>query len=148
MPANVCDKFLIRCCALLLVLTAGLFVVSPLYAAEKVLATKTGVATFYGHGLEGRKTASGKIFDKDQYVAAHPTYPFGTIVRITNLENRKSVKVCIIDRGPSRRSQRKGVIIDLSTQAAKSLDYLDDGRAKVHVQVLAWGDKKSALRKS
>lgn len=141
MPANFCGKY-----TLLLVLTSGLMSANTVCAADKVLATRTGIATFYGHGLEGKKTASGKIFDKEQYVAAHPSYPFGTIVRITNLENRKSVKVCIVDRGPSRRSQRKGVIIDLSTQAAKSLGYIDDGRAKVHVQVLAWGDKKSGSK--
>jgi rare lipoprotein A len=147
MSVNFCLKALTRSCVLLPALCTSLLLSgAPAHAADKVLATKTGVATFYGQGLEGKKTASGRIFDKEQYVAAHPSYPFGTIVRITNLENHKSVKVCIVDRGPSRRSQRKGVIIDLSRQAAKSLDYLDDGRARVHVQVLAWGEKKPAQR--
>lgn len=147
MPVKFCIATLTRACALMLTLCIGLLLAdAPAHAADKVLAAKTGVATFYGHGLQGKKTASGSIFNKNQYVAAHPSYPFGTIVRITNLENRKSVKVCIVDRGPSRRSQRKGVIIDLSTQAAKSLGYLDDGRARVQVQVLAWGDKKPEQR--
>lgn len=107
--------------------------------------TQTGLASFYGQGLQGNKTASGEIFDKDHMIAAHPKYPFGTKVRVTNLENERAVEVQIVDRGPTRDTQAEGVIIDVSEGAAKKLDILKDGRARVKLDVLEWGslqDKK------
>lgn len=83
--------------------------------------------------------ASGAVFDMNAMVAAHPTYPFGTIVRATNIANRRSVRVRILDRGPARRAQADGVIIDVSQGAARKLGFIREGRARVRLEVLAWG---------
>ncbi len=108
--------------------------------------TKTGLASFYGAGLEGNKTANGSIFNSDHFVAAHPTYPFGTIVRVTCLDDSSTVHVTITDRGPVKEIQKEGVIIDLSHAAAKHLKMTADGRAKVKVEVLDWGKDETSNR--
>ncbi len=105
-------------------------------------ATRTGFASYYGAGLVGKKTASGEVFDKTEMVAAHPTYPFGTRVRVTNLANGRSVDVRIADRGPTPANQKRGVIIDLSEQAAVKLGFRKKGKTRVKVQVLEWGEKE------
>src|SRR5262245_15768274 len=64
-----------------------------------VLEERQGLASYYGPGFEGRVTASGETFDKNAMVAAHPTYPFGTVVRVTNLANGRRVIVRVVDRG-------------------------------------------------
>lgn len=76
-----------------------------------------GLASYYHERFHGRKSSSGRIHDKNELVAAHRTYPFGTFLRITNLDNMKSVIVCVTDRGP----HRKGRIIVRSSSAAKLL---------------------------
>lgn len=101
--------------------------------------TQTGLASYYGRALDGRKTASGERFDSDEMTAAHPVYPLGSRVRVTNLKNQRSVVVRITDRGPTTPNRREGVIIDLSRAAATRLDMREDGRARVRVQVLEWG---------
>jgi rare lipoprotein A len=107
---------------------------------DQVAEIRTGLASFFSVG-EGTPTASGEVYDKEEMVAAHPTYPAGTIVRVTNLENGRSVKVRIIDRGPTRENRAEGVIIDLSRGAAVRLRMLKDGRVKVRTEVLKWGGK-------
>ena len=92
-----------------------------------------GLASFYARSLHGRKTASGVPFDANALVAAHPVHPFGTRLRVTNLENGNSVEVEVVDRGPARRVQREGVIVDLSPAAARVLGFVSDGRARVRV---------------
>ncbi len=72
-------------------------------------------------------------------VAAHPSYPFGTLVRVTNLTNSRTVEVRIVDRGPASSARGEGVIIDLSRAAAEALAFLEEGRSKVRVDVLRWG---------
>lgn len=106
-------------------------------APEKVLATATGEASLYADKFEGRRTASGIPFRQNQMVAAHRAYPFGTVLRITNTRNDRSVRVRVVDRGPFGKQPR---ILDLSTRAARELDYLGAGRAQVRVEVLEWGD--------
>lgn len=71
--------------------------------------------------------------------AAHPTYPFGTRVRVTNLANRRHTIVTIVDRGPSDANRADGVIIDLSQGAAERLRFVREGRTRVRVDVVAWG---------
>jgi len=110
--------------------------------AAPVLATQTGLASFYGTRLHGEETASGEILNSREWVAAHPTYPFDTIVRVTNLENGRSVEVRIIDRGPARVHRADGVIIDLSVGAAKQLQFVKDGRTEVRLEVLRWGQEE------
>ena len=109
-------------------------------AFQKALEKRVGYASFYGRAFEGDKTASGTIYDKDTFSAAHPRYPFGTVVKVTNLENNRSINVRIQDRGPTRKNQREGVIIDLSKETAKALDFVGDGRVKVKVEVVKWGN--------
>jgi rare lipoprotein A len=113
---------------------------TPVAVAEPVLESKTGLASFYGPGLEGQKTASGEIFDSDEMVAAHRRYPMGTIVRVTNLENGDTVRVRVSDRGPTKENRDEGVIIDLSKGAAKKIRMLSDGRVQVKLEVLKWGN--------
>ena len=94
---------------------------------------KTGIASYYGARHHGKRTASGEPVDQNALTAAHPALPFGTRVLVTNLSNDKSVVVRINDRGPHTRSR----LIDLSRQAARQLDMLRSGTAKVRVQGLS-----------
>lgn len=95
--------------------------------------TQTGLASWYGDKEHGNLAASGERFSKYDYTAAHKSLPFGTIVRVTNLENGKDVVVNINDRGPFIR----GRIIDLSYSSAKSIDLVRTGVAKVKVEVIS-----------
>lgn len=91
-----------------------------------------GRASWYGAYHHGRPTASGEIFDMRALTAAHRTLPLGTRLRVTNLENGKSVEVRVNDRGP----MIEGRIIDLSRRAAEALDAVDDGVFPVELVVL------------
>jgi len=106
----------------------------------EVLERVTGPATFYADKFEGRRTASGIPFRQNQMVAAHRGYPFGTILRVTNLRNDRSVKVRVVDRGPFARPRgAERPVLDVSTRAARQLDFIDAGRAQVRIEVLEWG---------
>lgn len=94
--------------------------------------SETGKASFYGHWHDGKTTASGSSFDRQEFTAAHRTLPFGTVVRVTNRANGRMVKVRIMDRGP----HIQGRIIDLSAAAARALGMLRRGIAKVKIKVL------------
>src|SRR5690606_16765314 len=105
-----------------------------------VLATQTGLASYYHPSLDGLATASGVPFDNEAFMAAHPTYPLGTIVQVTNLDNGALVvEVVIVDRGPTAENVAKGVIIDLSGAVAEMLDMVQDGLVQVKVEVIKWG---------
>jgi rare lipoprotein A len=99
-------------------------------------AVQQGLASFYGKGFHGKTTSSGERFDQNKLTAAHPTYPEGTVLKVTNLENERSVRVRVTDRGPAKWVRREGVIIDLSRAAAKRLAFAHDGRAMVRVEVI------------
>ena len=92
---------------------------------------EVGLASYYGREHAGRRTASGEVFDVYGMTAAHRTLPFGTRVRVTNLENGRQVTVRINDRGPFRG----GRILDLSYAAARRLGMVGRGIAKVRVAV-------------
>jgi rare lipoprotein A len=94
---------------------------------------ETGVASWYGQEFQGNTTASGEVYDLNGLTAAHPTLPFGTTVRVTNLKNRKNILLRINDRGPyiGRR------LIDVSWAAAKHLGFVNSGLTRVRVQVVA-----------
>ena len=124
--------------ALVWVFVCGSFAV-PASAQKPHRRVETGFATFYSRSFEGEKTASGKRFDGDALVAAHRTLPFGTIVRVTNLENRRRVTVQIIDRGPYGENWREGTVIDVSPAAARQLGMLKDGQVRARVSVLRLG---------
>lgn len=101
--------------------------------------TQIGKASWYGDKEHNRKTASGERFDKNAYTAAHKTLPFGTVVRVTNLENGRDVVVRINDRGPFIR----GRIIDLSYGSAKSVNLIRMGVAKVKIEVISSPSKRN-----
>lgn len=94
---------------------------------------ETGLASWYGYPYHGQMSAGGEVYDMEKMTAAHPTLPFGTWVRVMNLRNEKSVEVRITDRGPFV----EGRIIDLSKAAARSVDMLDYGTARVRVEVIS-----------
>lgn len=94
--------------------------------------TNTGEASFYGRGFQGQKTADGSRFNKDSLTAAHLYLPFGTVVKVDNMDTGKSVDVTITDRGPYSGDR----LIDLSRAAADSLGMVEDGTAKVRITIL------------
>ena len=116
-------------------------VATPKAGAPKILETRVGVASYYGKEFHGKRTASGTRFDMNALVAAHPNYPFGTLLRVTNLGNGRSTNVRILDRGPAPRHRADGVIIDLSQKAAEVLAFIRQGRARVRLEVLEWGSR-------
>ncbi|MDF3863237.1 septal ring lytic transglycosylase RlpA family protein [Pseudomonas denitrificans (nom. rej.)] len=91
-----------------------------------------GTASYYGKAHHGKRTASGERFNQNALTAAHRTLPFGTRVRVTNLDNGRSVVVRINDRGPFGR----GRIIDVSKAAAEQLNMLRSGTAPVRLEGL------------
>jgi len=92
----------------------------------------TGTASFYAHKFHGHKTASGEIYDENELTAAHRTLPFGTRVRITNMENDRSVVVTVNDRGPHNRHR----VIDVSRRAADLLGFVSTGTTHVRLEVV------------
>ena len=111
---------------LLCVIQGALQVVS----AANALA---GEASYYADSLNGSKTASGELYDKDALSAAHRSLPFGTKVRVTYLKTGQSVVVVINDRGPYAKKR----IIDLSGAAAKQIGLIKAGHGKVRLEVIA-----------
>ncbi len=99
----------------------------------KVGKTQNGIASWYGVPYHGRRAANGEVYDMHQLTAAHRTWPFDTIVRVTNLSNHRSVDVRITDRGPFV----KGRIIDLSRAAAEQIEMIGPGITKVQLRVMA-----------
>ena len=92
-----------------------------------------------GKEFHGRVMASGARFDMNAMVAAHPSYPLGSLVRVTNLANGRSLQLQILDRGPAAGPRADGVIIDASQGAARALGFVRAGRARVRIEVLRWG---------
>ncbi|MFL3025900.1 MAG: septal ring lytic transglycosylase RlpA family protein [Candidatus Neomarinimicrobiota bacterium] len=97
-----------------------------------------GISSFYAEDFHGKLTANGEVYDMYGLTAAHKTLPLNTIVRVTNISNNKSLILRINDRGP----YVKGRILDCSYGAAKKLGFVNDGTAKVKIEVIEWGDNK------
>lgn len=95
-----------------------------------------GLASYYADEFNGRLTANGETFDMFQLTAAHRSLPFGTTVKVTNLDNGRAVVVRINDRGPFKMER----IIDLSLAAATQLQMMGVGTARVQLDVIEWGD--------
>jgi rare lipoprotein A len=93
---------------------------------------ETGIASWYGPGFHGQYTANGEIYDQNALTAAHKTLPLPSMVRVTNLDNGRSIEVRINDRGPFVN----GRIIDLTRRDAQLLGFIDQGTAKVRVQIM------------
>jgi len=134
-PAALGAVFCVVCCSLLL--TTGCSKKKHAPRAPQAPApgwTETGVASWYGDPYHGRRAANGEIYDMEQLTAAHRTLPFGALVRVTNLSNDRQVEVRINDRGPFK----DGRIIDLSRAAARDIELLRPGTARVRVQLLGY----------
>jgi peptidoglycan lytic transglycosylase len=93
---------------------------------------RTGIASWYGDPYHGRRTSNGEIYNKYAMTAAHRTLPFDTVVKVNNLENGRNVSVRINDRGPFVKDR----IIDLSYAAAKEIEMIGPGSAKVRLDVI------------
>jgi rare lipoprotein A len=91
-----------------------------------------GVASWYGPGFHGNKTTSGETYDMHELTAAHPSLPMGTILEVTNLENGRTVEVRVNDRGPFVKDR----ILDLSYAAARVLNMVETGTARVRLEVI------------
>lgn len=101
---------------------------------------ESGIASWYGPDFHGKKTANGEIYDQNELTAAHRTLQMPSFVRVTNLENGRSVIVRVNDRGPFKRSR----VIDVSSKAADLLGFKGKGTAKVKLQVLSEESKQVA----
>jgi rare lipoprotein A len=110
------------------------------YPREQPDYDETGIASWYGPTFYGRHTANGEMYDGNALTAAHKTLPMPVNVRVTNLENGKSLIVRVNDRGPYAR----GRIIDLSKRAAELLDVVETGTARVRVTYLGRADINGA----
>lgn len=115
-------------------------VTAPTQSQEK--ETQTGSAAFISEEFQGQKTASGETYDENQLVAAHASYPMGTVVRVTNPENQRTVEVRVIDRIAPAKSPDQP-IIDLSRTAAQQLGFTQKGIAKVRTEVITLGSSES-----
>ena len=102
---------------------------------EAVIELQEGMASWYGPGFHGQRTSSGEIYDANDTTAAHRTLPFDTIVRVVNTDNDSTVYVRINDRGPYVGER----IIDLSRYAAEQLDMLEEGTARVRLELVEAG---------
>jgi len=112
------------------VATAETTTAQPPAQALDQIYRETGTASWYGGDLHGRPTASGEIFDMNGVSASHRTLPLGTVIRVTNLDNYKTIDVRISDRGPFVRSR----ILELSYGAARALDFVRAGTAMVKIE--------------
>ena len=99
--------------------------------------TEKGYSTYYSDKFHGRPTASGEKYDKNELTCAHKTLPFNTMLKVTNLNNKKSVIVRVIDRGPFRA----GYHTDLSRKAAEQIDMINAGVCPVTVEVVGLNGK-------
>lgn len=109
----------------------------PSFQANAAERVAVGTASFYAERFHGRRTASGERYNMHDMTAAtvHSRYPLGTLLRVTNLGNHRSVELRVNDRGPLPR----GRLLDVSKRAAKELGFLTAGLARVRIEVLDLG---------
>lgn len=112
--------------------TIAALAAAPIADAHPAREAMTGLASWYGEPHHGRRTANGEIFDQEALTAAHPSLPFGTILRVTNLQNGRHVDVRINDRGPVI----PGRIVDLSRAAARSVRAIGRGVFRVRLEIV------------
>jgi rare lipoprotein A len=104
-------------------------------SSDGMARVQEGIASYYADKYHGRATASGEIFDMHKVSAAHQHLPLGTLVRVTNLRNQRTLEMTINDRGPFI----KGRILDVSYKAAQELDFVVAGTTPVRIEVLEMG---------
>lgn len=112
------------------------------YPSEDYGYDETGIASWYGPDFHGKFTANGEVFNQEDVTAAHRTLPMPSVVRVTNLENGRSIVVRVNDRGPFAH----GRILDVSKHAAELLGLNLQGTARVRVQILADESRALALQ--
>ena len=117
---------------------AGVGMIATAANAASPPPQQEGMASVYSKDFDGKRTASGERYDSRALTAAHRTLPLGTRIRVTNLDNGKSVRVRVNDRGPHVR----GRIVDLSSSAAAALGF-STGVARVRIEVLGRGERKA-----
>ncbi len=98
--------------------------------------TQIGVASYYSDRFQGRRTANGERYDRNGLTAVHPHLPFGSIIRVTNLHNHRSIELRVNDR----TRLRHGRLLDVSKRAARELGFVGAGLARVEIEVLRYGD--------
>jgi len=108
----------------------------PIKPREPTVPAQTGLASYYHVTFHGRRTASGETFNRNAMTAAHKTLPFGTLVRVINLRNERSVIVRVNDRGPLHNKR----VIDVSPRAARELGFLAHGMTWVKLEVVPSSD--------
>jgi peptidoglycan lytic transglycosylase len=101
------------------------------YGIATAQTAEEGIANFYSDKFQGKKTASGAVYDKNKLTASHKTLPYGTKVRVTNLDNGKSVVVTVNDR----MKPGSPAVIDVTRRAAQDLGFIKAGKAKVKLEV-------------
>ena len=117
----------------MLVITAILTFSIAQAGAQDTKTRQTGLASYYADAFEGKTTANGEKYYHEKLTAAHPSLPFGTIVKVTRVSSGKTVAVRINDRGPASGTGR---IIDLSRSAAERLDMIKEGEARVKITLI------------
>lgn len=120
---------------------AGTATLTPATAGPAPKPAQVGTASWYGGSFKGRRTASGERFNPGALTAAHPHLPIGTVLRVTNLDNQRSVAVRVNDRGPFTGRR----IIDLSRASADRLDMVRAGHARVAVEVVTTGTAVASI---
>jgi rare lipoprotein A len=112
--------------------SAPVAVEEPTKPSENNIQTETGLAAYYHGSFHGRRTANGESFDHNSFTAAHKTLPFGTLVRVINLTNLRTVVVRVNDRGPLQKNR----VIDLTRRAASLLGFVTRGMTSVKIEIL------------
>jgi rare lipoprotein A len=127
-------SFVILCAVMLACLISACGTKKKVRAAKppRIGSNETGIASWYGNPYHGRRAANGEIYDMEKFTAAHRTLPFGTWVRVKNLTNDKTVDVRIQDRGPFVGHR----IIDLSHAAAREIELIGPGTARVRLTII------------
>lgn len=114
----------------ILIFLTNFLIINLIQSQEKFV--QEGLASYYANKFEGRTTANGEKYEHDKLTGSHLTLPFGTMVKVTNLENNKSVIIRINDRGPFIKDR----IIDVSKSAAELLDFIEAGLVNVKIEVV------------
>jgi rare lipoprotein A len=107
----------------------------PVHEKHEKKDRSIGLASYYSDRFHGRRTASGERYNRDALTAVHNSFPFGTLLRVTNLRNHRSVLVRVNDRS----SRRQGRLLDLSRRAARELGFVGTGLTLVKLEVVALG---------
>ncbi|MDF9393696.1 MULTISPECIES: septal ring lytic transglycosylase RlpA family protein [Methylococcus] len=121
--------------SLVLAASCHLVQAKPLHEKYDKRSRSVGLASYYSDRFHGRRTASGERYNRDALTAVHNSFPFGTLLRVTNLRNQRSVLVRVNDRS----SHRHGRLLDLSKRAARELGFIGAGLALVKLEVIELG---------